>query len=52
MEVLNYLCNAKKSLDLIDEDIVKEMEAQEAAIMKDIPTEAAALAADGVDLDE
>lgn len=52
MEVLNYLCNAKKSLDLIDEDIVKEMEAQEAAIMKDIPTEAAALAADGVDVDE
>ena len=52
MEVLNYLCDTKKSLDLIDEEIVKEMEAQEAAIMKDIPTEAAALAADGVEFDE
>ena len=49
MEVLNYLCDTKKKVDLIDEKIIEEMEAQEAAIMKDIPTEAAALAADGVD---
>ena len=52
MEVLNYLCNKKESLDLIDESIIQEMNEQEAQIMKDIPTEAAALAADGVDLDE
>ena len=48
---LDYLCGTKKSLNLLDADTVKALMDQEAAIMKDIDTEAKALAADGIDED-
>ncbi len=52
MQVLDYLCGKKECLNLLDEAIIAELTDQEAAIMKDIPTEAAALAGDGIDADE
>jgi len=47
-QVLDFLCGKKENLNLLDQNVVAELMDQEAQIMKDIPTEAAALAADGL----